>query len=122
MPLGLLFASWGGDLLVKLESQSTVMPIDIRTGRASAGVHRAVSIASGLIFGLAPAWKTTRLDVVSSLKTTKSGQADGFTRVFSKLLIVSQVVFSVVLMVLAGLFLRTLANLENVTWDTAAAG
>jgi predicted permease len=112
--LGLLFASWGGDLLVKLESQSTVMPIDTHLDARVLLFTALISIASGIMFGLAPAWKTTRLEVVSSLKTTKSGQADGFTRAFSKLLIVSQVAFSVVLTVLAGLFLRTLVNLENV--------
>jgi len=51
---------------------------------------------------------------VSSLKTSKSGPADRFTRAFGKLLIVAQTVFSVVLIVLAGLFIRTLRNLESV--------
>jgi predicted permease len=120
--LGLLFAWWGGDLLVKLESQSSVMPIDIQLDARVLLFTAAISILAGVIFGLAPAWRTTKLDVVSSLKTSKSGQADGFTRAFGRLLIVSQVVFSVVLTVLAGLFLRTLLNLENVNVGYARAG
>jgi predicted permease len=112
--LGLLLAWWGSALLVRLETQSPVMPIDIHVDAPVLLFTALVSIAAGFIFGLAPAWKTTRLDVVSSLKTSKSGPADGFTRAFGQLLIVSQIVFSVVLMVLAGLFIRTLRNLEGV--------
>jgi predicted permease len=112
--LALLLAWWGSALLVKLESQSSVMPIDIRLDARVLLFTALVSMAAGFIFGLVPAWKTTRLDVVSSLKTGKSGQADGFTRAFGKSLIVSQIVFSVMLMVLAGLFIRTLRNLESV--------
>ena len=112
--VGLLLAWWGSALLVRLESQSSVMPIDIHVDAPVLLFTALVSIAAGFIFGLAPAWKTTRLDVVSSLKTSKSGQADGFTRAFGKLLILSQIVFSVMLLVLAGLFIRTLRNLENV--------
>ena len=112
--VGLLFAQWGSALLVQLVAQTGVTPLEIRPDARVLLFTALVSIASGLIFGLAPAWKTTRLDVVSSLKSGKSGQADGFTRMFGKLLVVSQIVFSVVLMVLAGLFIRTLRNLEHV--------
>ncbi len=112
--VGLLLAWWGSALLVRLESQSAVMPIDIHVDAPVLLFTALVSIAAGFVFGLAPAWKTTRLDVVSSLKTSKSGQADGFTRAFGKLLILSQIVFSVMLLVLAGLFIRTLRNLESV--------
>jgi predicted permease len=112
--VGLLFAAWGSALLVRLVAQSSVMPIEVRADAHVLLFTALVSIAAGLLFGLAPALKTNRIDVVSSLKTTKSVPADGFTRAFGKLLIVSQIVFSVVLMVLAGLFLRTLLNLEKV--------
>jgi predicted permease len=112
--VGLVLAWWGSLLLVRLESQSSVMPIDIHFDARVLLFTALVSMAAGLIFGLAPAWKTTQLDVVSSLKTSKSGPADRFTRAFGKLLIVAQTVFSVVLIVLAGLFIRTLRNLESV--------
>ncbi len=111
---GLLLAWWGSLLLVRLESQSSVLPVDIHFDARVLLFTALVSMAAGLIFGLAPAWKTTQLDVVSSLKTSKSGPADRFTRAFGKLLIVAQTVFSVVLIVLAGLFIRTLRNLENI--------
>jgi predicted permease len=111
---GLLLAWWGSALLVRLESQSSVAPIDIHADARVLFFTALVSLAAGLIFGLAPAWKASRLDVVSSLKSSKSGTADRFTRAFGKLLMVAQIVFSVVLIVLAGLFIRTLRNLENV--------
>jgi predicted permease len=112
--VGLLLAWWGSLLLIRLESQSSVMPVDIHFDARVLLFTALVSMAAGLIFGLAPAWKTTQLDVVSSLKASKSGPADRFTRGFGKLLIVAQTVFSVVLIVLAGLFIRTLRNLETV--------
>ena len=112
--VGLLFAWWGSLLLVRLESQSSAMPVDIHFDARVLLFTALVSMAAGLIFGIAPAWKTTQLDVVSSLKASKSGSADRFTPAFGKLLIVAQMVFSVVLIVLAGLFIRTLRNLESV--------
>jgi predicted permease len=112
--LGLLLAWWGSALLVRLESQPNLMPMDIRIDGRVLLFTALVSLAAGLLFGLAPAWKTSQVDVVSSLKTCKSGPADKFTKAFGKLLIVAQIVFSVVLMVLAGLFIRTLQNLERV--------
>ncbi len=120
--VGLLFAFWGSRLLVRLVSPTGALPLDVHLDARILLFTAAVSIVAGLLFGLAPAWNTTRLDVVSSLRASKFGQGDGFTRAFGKLLIVSQVVFSLMLLVAAGLFVTTLRNLENLDVGYARNG
>jgi predicted permease len=112
---GLLFAFWGTHLLLRLVSESDKLPpLQPRLDGNVLLFTAAVSICAGLLFGLAPAWQTARLDLISNLKESRSGQPEGVTRAFGKLLIVSQIVFSLILLVGAGLFVRTLQNLENV--------
>src|SRR5207249_905296 len=64
------------------------------------------------LFGLAPAWRATGLDLATSLK--QSRRTTGAVSRLSKGLIVVQVALSLLLLVGAGLFIRTLYNLERV--------
>lgn len=112
---GLLFAFWGTHLLLRLVSGSDKLPpLEVHLDGSVLLFTAAASIMAGLLFGLAPAWQTTRLDLVSNLKESKSGQSEGVSKAFGKLLIVSQIVFSLMLLVAAGLFVRTLQNLEHI--------
>jgi predicted permease len=111
---GLVVAFWGSRLLVRLVSGDGPLPLEPGLDARVLIFTGAISIVAGLLFGLAPAWRATRMDVVTSLKESTSGQADGFTRVFGRLLIVAQIVFSLIVVVAAGLFIRTLRNLEHV--------
>ncbi len=111
--VGLLFAQWGSHLLLRLISSSAQLPLDVRLNASVLLFTAAVSAFAGLLFGLAPALQTVRLDLVSTLKESKSGQSYGFAQRFGKALIVSQIVFSLMLLVGAGLFVQTLRNLEN---------
>ncbi len=75
-----------------------------------------VSLFTGILFGLAPALRVSHISVAPSLganarTAASSGGSSG--RVLPKLLVVSQVTLSLVLLASAGLFLRTLRNLEN---------
>jgi len=72
----------------------------------------AVSLVTGLMFGLAPAWRATKLDLATSLK--QSRRTTGAVSRLSKGLIVVQVALSLLLLVGAGLFIRTLYNLQHV--------
>ena len=72
----------------------------------------AVSLLTGVLFGLAPAWRATRLDLGTSLK--QSRRTTGAVSRLSKGLIVAQVALSLLLLVGAGLFIRTLYNLQRV--------
>ncbi len=74
----------------------------------------AVAVFTALLFGLAPAMRATRVDLNSALKENTRG-ALGSLSVLGKSLVIAQVAVSLVLLVGAGLFIRTLHNLRNVT-------
>ena len=72
-----------------------------------------LSLAAGFVFSLVPALRATRVDLSGSLK--ESGRSVARTRtLLSKALLVGQVAVSLVLLVGAGLFLKTLGNLRDV--------
>src|SRR4029077_20857901 len=71
-----------------------------------------VALLTGVVFGLAPAWRATSLDLATSLK--QSRRTTGAVSRLSKGLIVAQVALSLLLLVGAGLFIRTLYNLQRV--------
>src|SRR5262249_10931956 len=74
-----------------------------------------LSLLTGILFGLAPALQSTRVNVMPALKETRSGEARSRTRLsLSHALVVSQIGLSLVMLVAGGLFLRTLANLQSV--------
>lgn len=73
----------------------------------------AISVLTGVIFGLVPAIRTTRVDLAGAMK--ESGRSvTGGRAWLSQGLLVAQVALSIVLLVGAGLFLRTLHNLRSV--------
>lgn len=71
-----------------------------------------VGLATALLFGLAPALQVTRVDLLTTLKGV-SGMVGGGSTTFRKTLVAIQVALSFLLLMGAGLFARTLANLEN---------
>jgi predicted permease len=118
--LGLAFAFWGIDVLTAL----------LANGRDNFTLHAelnwnvlvatiALSVGTGLVFGLAPALQATRVDVVPALKEIRPGAlvagARGRHRVgLSQGLVVTQIALSLVLIIAAGLFGRTLSNLHSI--------
>jgi predicted permease len=72
-----------------------------------------LSLATGVVFSLVPALRATRVDVSGALKEHSRSVAQSRT-VLSKTLIVAQVAVSLVLLVGAGLFMKTLGNLRQV--------
>jgi predicted permease len=120
---GVVFAFCGTHLLLRLVSEGDKLPpFQVHLDSNVLLFTAAVSILAGLLFGLAPAWQTAQLDLISNLKESRSGQPEGVTRTFGKLLIIAQIVFSLMLLVGAGLFVRTLQNLENVDVGYARKG
>jgi putative ABC transport system permease protein len=74
----------------------------------------ALTLATTILFGFAPAMRATRLDLQSTLKDQGSNVSEGRSNVsLRKVLIVSQVALTGVLLAGAGLFARTLMNLEH---------
>ena len=110
--IGLLFAGWGVDALVALVSKTT--PLDVRADTLVLAFTAGVSLFSGIIFGLAPALRASRSDLSTALKA-KSSRVGGLKlrSGLAPALIVSQVALSLVLLVGAGLFGRSLLKLEG---------
>jgi predicted permease len=112
--LGLLFAYWGKDaLLALLVGGSSGFAVDLRLDWRALGFTAAVSALTGVLFGLAPALRATRIELTPMLKET-SGAGDATRSRLSKALLVAQVAMSLVLLVGAGLFVRTLSNLNRI--------
>jgi len=112
---GLLFAVWIGHLLLVLVS-SAPFPIsfDFRLDSRILGFTGGVSILVGILFGLVPVARATKVDLTADLKATSGCSGRGHTGIdLSKVLMVSQVAVSLLLLVGAGLFVRTLRNLKD---------
>jgi predicted permease len=105
--LGIAVGYWGKQLLPG--SLGDLTPLDWRVLVFTV----IVVIVTGVVFGVAPALRTTRVDINSVLKETSRSVA-GSRSVLGKSLLVVQVAMSLVLITGAGLFLRTLDNLRAV--------
>jgi predicted permease len=73
----------------------------------------AVSLGTGLLFGIVPAWQATRTDVNTALKDASQGTANRHKMWLGKGLVVFQIALSALLLIAAGLFVRTLVNLSD---------
>jgi len=112
--MGLAFAYWGKDVLMALRplEGAATLP-DLKIDLRALGFTAAVTALTGILFGLAPALRATRVDLISSLKDG-AGQT-GYSRSrLSKGLVVAQVAMSLLILVGAGLFVRTLRNLARI--------
>jgi predicted permease len=117
--LGVLFAIWGMRFLTLLLANGRAnFTLRAELNWHVVGVAAALSLLTGVLFGLAPALQATRVDVMPALKETRAGQPTprrSFWRIgLSDLLVVGQIAISVLLLVAAGLFVRTLSNLQSI--------
>ncbi len=112
---GALFAVWGKSALVALTDKDTgLLPssVELSLNWRVLAFTFAVSLLTGVLFGVAPAWRATKRDLATALK--QSRRATGTVSRLSKGLIVAQVALSLLLLVGAALFIRTLYNLQHV--------
>ena len=109
--LGVLFAYWGRHALLQLRPMGAGEPLDLNFHVLAFTV--AMSVLTGLLFGLVPAWHATRVDLNSTLKDNSGGAVGPSRFTLRRMLMVGQVALSVVVLVGAGLFLRTLVNLRS---------
>ena len=119
--LGILFAYWGAHAIVSFVSSNQTRPLGFATGvdLRVLGFTVAVSLCTGIIFGVAPAFRSARVNLTPTLKEgegSSSGSGRSRGRWFSagNALVVAQVALAVVVLAGAGLLVRTLANLRNV--------
>jgi len=112
---GLILAWWGTDLLVKLSPPELLNLAEVGISAPVLGFTLAVSLLTGIIFGLAPAFETTRLNLTESLKEGGKN-IGGSTRShrLRNVLVVTEIALALVLLVGAGLLIRSFARLQAV--------
>ncbi|MBZ5619571.1 MAG: ABC transporter permease [Acidobacteriia bacterium] len=119
--LGLFLAKWGIRFLTLLiASGRQDFTLHATLNWNVLGVALALSLGTGLLFGLAPALQATGIDLTPALKESRAGEPGvrlhhSILRVgLSQVLVVSQIAVSLLLLVAAGLFVRTLSNLHSI--------
>ncbi|TMP97546.1 MAG: ABC transporter permease [Verrucomicrobia bacterium] len=114
--LGLLLAVWGLDLLIALMPPNLVprigeVGLDVRV----LGFNFTLSLLTGIAFGLAPAWQASRVNANEALKEGGRSQSPGARQRFLRQSLVSaEIAVSIVLLIGAGLMLRSFARLRDV--------
>jgi predicted permease len=117
---GVVVAIWTNRLIVSLQPPLPI-PIDIDVGidPTVLAFTAVAALLTGVLFGMAPAVRATRLDLVPALKGA-SPQGDGRSWL-KNTLVISQISLSMVLLIGAGLFLRSLQNAQSIDPDFDAS-
>src|SRR5688572_24835405 len=113
--VGVLFGFWGKSMLLALTKEQTgLFPsgVDLTLNWRVLVFTLVISLLTGLLFGSIPAWRATSLDLTTALKHSR-GTSMAVSRL-SKGLLVLQLSVSFLLLMGAGLFIRTLYNLQRV--------
>ena len=112
---GLLLAQWGTDALIKTVPQNIPRVGDIQLDAAVLTFTILVSLATGIIFGLVPAWQASHVDLNTALKTgMRTGSEGGHKGRFRNGLVVAEVALALVLLISAGLLIQSFARLGQV--------
>jgi putative ABC transport system permease protein len=117
---GLLLALWGVDLLTRLLPKDFPRLDSINLDLAVLAFTLLVALVTGVVFGFAPAWQVSRIDVQESLKDNARGSTGVRNRLRS-LFVVAEVTLSLVLLVGAGLLFRSFLQLQSVNTGFDAA-
>jgi predicted permease len=111
---GLLIARWASAALAAMASGPLSLSIDTAPDLRVLAFTLVVSVLTAFVFGLAPALRSGRIDPLPALKST-GGPAQGAVRVrLRRMLVVTQIAVSLVLLVAAGLFARSLVKLQGI--------
>ena len=114
--LGVLFALWLKDGLLAVTDWSgrEMTGLNPRLDLRVLGFTMGLSLLTGIIFGLVPAFRATRLDLTPALKDSGRSSSTASRSLLTKSLVVAQVSLSLLLLIGAGLLVRTLLNLQHV--------
>jgi predicted permease len=112
--LGALLADPLSRTLVYYWAGTGSLSLDIRIDARALAFTIGLSLFTVLLFGLAPAWRAARADLTAAMKGSGKGAAVSGRMRLGRVLVVAQVALSVLLLVAAGLFVRTLRSLTNV--------
>ena len=113
--LGVLLARFGVDLLVSLSQDTLPRTVTVRVDATVLLFTFLISLATGLLFGLAPAFRTMQVNLIESLKEGVRGAGETTLRNRTRsLLVVFESAIAVMLLIAAGLLVRSLIALQNV--------
>ena len=118
---GLLIAQWTQQLLWSLRPPFFPQDFEIALDARVMTFAFVISIVTGLLFGLAPAWTATRPSLTTMLKEESSGSAAGAPLIsFRNSLVAGQLALSVIALIVAGLFIRSMRNAQQADpgWNT----
>ena len=112
---GLLLAVWWSDLLIALGKEDIPRAVEVAIDRRVLGFTIGVSVLTGLIFGLVPAFHSSKTALVESLKEGGRGTGEGARRNPARsVLVIAELAIALVLLVCAGLLIQSLWRLQNV--------
>jgi len=118
--VGAILAYWASDVLLAfMSSGKEPVQLQVSPDLSVLGFTALISVLTGILFGLAPALRGTRLDLTAALKEGAGGVVGrgrhwrGVRLGLGKALVASQVAMCLLLLIGAGLFVRTLKNLSN---------
>jgi putative ABC transport system permease protein len=111
---GMLIASWGSRVLVRqLSTPTNPVFLDLSADWRLLGFAIGITVATALLFGTAPAFRTSGVAPMDALKKQGRGTSSDGRASLTSGLVVAQVALSLVLVVAAGLFLRTFSSLAT---------
>jgi len=112
---GILLGSWGSSALVSMVSTGPqALPLNVEPDLRVLAFTLIVSVVSAVVFGTAPAIRASRVELSASLRSNRASSFAMTRSLLGRALLVSQVALSLLLLVGAGLFVRTLVNLQRV--------
>ncbi len=113
--LGVLFAAGAGRMLVHLISTGPkTLPLSFELDQRVLAFTVSISVLTGILFGLVPALRASRVDVNTALKEGKASMASPGKVTFGRILVSGQVALSLGLLVTAGLLLHSFRNLVSI--------
>jgi predicted permease len=119
--LGILFAYWGAHTIISFVSSNQARPLGFAAGvdLRVLGFTVAVSLLTGILFGVTPTFRSARVDLTPALKegersAASPGHTGGKWLSIGNALVVTQVALAIVVLVGAGLLVRTLQNLRSI--------
>jgi putative ABC transport system permease protein len=113
--LGLLLASWLSDLLLSLVPSTMPRLDEVRLDGSVLGFSLVLSLLTGLVFGIAPAWQASRSGLLEPLKEATRGSSSGRRQHrFRSVLVVSEIALALVLLAGAGLMAQSFVRLSRI--------
>jgi predicted permease len=113
--LGVILAKPLCGVLLRYAGGDGSLTLDARIDARSLAFTLGLSLLTGVLFGIAPAWRATRIDLSPAMKGRGHGATGSGGRMrVGRLLVSAQVALSVLLLVGAGMFVRTLVTLSKV--------